>query len=222
MAILTEIGFFLGDKLFGWLISAFKKGVIVMPRRQLIVPKKVEGSEVRYVIFVINKDNRPYYDLTLTVSTAEKLEIIVTPKVGEDFRPNYPLEFGDENNTPMIDFGGLAFFNQNKDGSKWTQKIHHIEPEEKQKFEIVLKNVVQEKPFKIKQGVVFSKKAKPLTVKKETSKNQTSISIQGFNWNLKIKNSYNISLRKINFITSPNNEYAATQKIYNLFLTTNI
>ncbi len=184
MSLLIEIGFFVTEKLFGSLINMFKKGVVVNPRNHLIIPKTIHNSEIRYVLFIINKDKRPYYDITLKISTVEKLNIFLDPRIGKEFNPKYPIAFGDPKTPAFIEFGG-AFFTQNKNGSEWLQKIHHIEPGESIKYEVVLNKITQTSPIKIKHKVSYSKKAKPLTIKRENKGNQQSIEIQGFNWNLK-------------------------------------
>ncbi len=183
-ALLTEIGFFVTEKLFGSLINFFKKGVVVNPKNTLVVPKKIDGAETRYLLFIINKDKRPYFDLDLKISTTEKLNILVDPRIGEEFKPTYPIAFGDPNAPSFVEFGG-AFFGQNKNGSKWLQKIHHIEPEQSIKYEIILTKTTGMKPFKLKHKVTYSKEAKPISTKTTNKGNQQSIEIHGLNWNLK-------------------------------------
>lgn len=183
-ALLIEIGFFVTEKLFGGLVSLFKQGVVVNPKNTLIIPKKIEASETRYVLFIINKEKRPYYDLDLKISTAEKLNILVDPRINGEFKPTYPIPFGDPKTPSFIEFGG-AFFTQDKYGSEWLQKIHHIEPEQSIKYEVVLSKITGAAPFKLKHEITYSKEAKPISTKTTNKGNQQSIEIHGVNWNLK-------------------------------------
>ena len=184
MGLLTEIGFFVTEKLFGGLFNLFKKGVVINPKKTLIVPKKIEGSETRYVLFIINKEKRPYYNLDLKISTTEKLNILIDPRIDGEFKPTYPIPFGNPKSQSFIEFGG-AFFTQDKYGSKWLQKIHHIEPEQIIKYEIVLSKITGVAPFKLKHEITYSKEAKLISTKITNEDNQQSIEIHGINWNLK-------------------------------------
>ena len=184
MSLLTEIVFFVTEKLFGSLFNLFKGGVVVNPKKTLIIPKKIEATETRYVLFIINKEKRPYYNLDLKISTAEKLNILVDPRIDGEFKPTYPIPFGNPRSPSFIEFGG-AFFTQNKHGTKWLQKIHHIEPEQSIKYEVVLSKISGMAPFRLKHEITYSKEAKSISTKITNNGNQQSIEIHGMNWNLK-------------------------------------
>lgn len=183
-ALFIEIVFFVTEKFFGGLINLIKRGVVINPKNTLIIPKKIEDSKMRYVIFIINREKKPYYDLNLKISTAEKLDILVDPRIDGKFEPTFPIPFGNPRTPSFVEFGG-AFFSQDKCGSKWLQKIHHIEPEQSIKYEVVISKITGTAPIKLKHEITYSKEAKPILTKTTNNGNQQSIEIHGVNWNLK-------------------------------------
>lgn len=184
-----EILLFILDKLITLFLLFFRNDVVVLPRSKFISVKGDKKAEYRYLIFISNKKDKPFYNLNLRIGAQIKDSVIraqINPNFeGREYQPLYPLASGDPKKEPIVDFGQMGFFNADRKHFSYNLRIDHIDPKETKKYEIVLTNFTTAQKIRVKHQISFDNNPPAIEVKKEFAPGQVSISVQGLNWKIK-------------------------------------
>ena len=184
-----DILLFIADKILGAIFPLFKRRIVISPKNKRVKTSKDNHREYRYLLFLINQKDKPFYNLNLFLSAEAQnmpARIMINPVFdGQEYKPTHPIAAGNPKTEPIFDVGHMGFFNADSKHFSYNLRIDHIDPRETKKFEVIVSNIKPERKFKIKHSLTFEKEAYSLEVKRENKPGQVSVSVQGLNWRIK-------------------------------------